>query len=546
MYVAYFGLKEPPFSITPDPHYLYMSSRHREAFAHLLYGLGEGGGFVQLTGEVGTGKTTLCRCLLAQLPTAVDVAFILNPRLTDIELLATVCDELGILYPRRTTSLKTLVEALYGYLLEARSRGRRTVLIIDEAQTLSSQVLEQIRLLTNLETTTEKLLQIILIGQPELIGLLDRPELRQLAQRITARYHLLPCSAKETCRYIAHRLDVAGCHNAIFTPAALRQVYRFSKGIPRLINVICDRALLGAYVRNKQRVDTRIVHQAAQEITGYWPKRLPPWPSPWLAASVLVGIAAALGWMLLSPRTSIPVPNPLANAQTAKNPVAADKPARTPPAVRPEKKLADLLLKDPTVVSDQAAAFTSLFSLWHISDSDGKTGLSCEDALHQELRCLSRSGNWNTLRLLGLPATLELIVPTGETRYAVITALGEHSAALVLGGQTLTVPLKEIEPLWFGRYAFLWRSPALRNPILRPGMRNQDVVWLRERLAHLEGGPLIAEQPELYDQALRARVVEFQRRRSITADGIVGLETLLYLTAGLRDHDTPALGQVHL
>lgn len=539
MYVAYFGLKEPPFSITPDPHYLYMSSRHREAFAHLLYGIGEGGGFVQLTGEVGTGKTTLCRCLLAQLPEHVDVAFILNPRLTDIELLATLCDELGIVYPEGTISLKVFVDALHRYLLEAQSRGRRTVLIIDEAQNLSSQVLEQIRLLTNLETTTEKLLQVILIGQPELISLLARPELRQLAQRITARYHLLPCSARETRQYIAHRLRVAGCNEAIFTPAALRQVYRFSKGVPRLINAICDRALLGAYVQNKWRVDASIARKAAQEVTGRTLKRFPLQPHPWLAASVLAGITAAGVWILLSARESMPVPNPSASAQMAKGP-AADAPDHG----QAEKKLADLL-KDPAVANDQAAAFTSLFSLWHISDSDGKAGLNCEEARQQGLRCLSRSGNWNNLRLLGLPATLELITPTGETRYVVVTALGEHSAALVLGGQALRVPLKEIEPFWFGRFAFVWKPPALQTPLLRPGARSKEVIWLRERLTQLDGGQLTAEQPELYDEALRARVVEFQRRRSIAPDGVVGSETLLYLTAGLRDHDAPSLGQVH-
>ncbi len=540
MYVAYFGLKEPPFSLTPDPHYLYMSSRHREAFAHLLYGLGEGGGFVQLTGEIGTGKTTLCRCLLEQLPEQVDVAFILNPRLTDIELLATLCDELGITYPEGTTSLKTLVDALYRYLLDARARGRRTVLIIDEAQNLSSQVLEQIRLLTNLETTTEKLLQVILIGQPELVSLLDRPELRQLAQRVTARYHLLPCSAKETHQYIAHRLSVAGCSEALFTRAALREVYHFSKGIPRLINAICDRALLGAYVRNRRRVDGHIVRKAAREVAGPTLNRSPLQTHPWFAASVLAAIAVAVAWLLLpSTKDPILISNPPANAQTAKGP-AVDKPDQA----QAERKLADLL-KDPAAASDQATAFMSLFSLWQVSDSDGRAGLSCEDALRQGLRCLNRSGNWNNLRLLGLPATLELITPTGEIRYALVTALGEQSARLVLGGQTLTVPFKEIEPLWFGRYTFLWKPPPLRTPVLRPGMRSKDVIWLRERLAQLGGEPLAGGEQELYDEALRTRVMEFQRRHSLTPDGVVGLETLLYLTAGLSNQDIPSLGQIY-
>src|SRR5919201_4070009 len=236
MYLGHFGLKEPPFSITPDPRYLYMTERHREALAHLLYGIGQGGGFVQLTGEVGTGKTTLCRCLLEQVPPEVDVALLFNPKLTSFELLAAVCDELRIPYPEGTTSLKVLVDALYRHLLDAHARGRRTVLIVDEAQDLSAEVLEQIRLLTNLETTREKLLQIILIGQPELITLLEREDLRQLAQRITARYHLEPFAADETRAYIRHRLQIAGRTRGLFTEAAMRTVHAASRGIPRLIN----------------------------------------------------------------------------------------------------------------------------------------------------------------------------------------------------------------------------------------------------------------------------------------------------------------------
>ena len=268
MYVSHFGLTEPPFSISPDPRYLYMSERHREGLAHLLYGIQQPGGFVQLTGEVGTGKTTLCRCLLAQLPPEVDVAIVLNPRLTVIELLATVCDELGVSYPPETTSVKILVDRLYLHLLEAHGRGRRTVLIIDEAQNLSADVLEQIRLLTNLETTTEKLLQIILIGQPELVRLLERRRLRQLAQRVTARYHLLPLSRPETCGYIRHRVRVAGGSDTLFTPTAMRRVYRLSRGVPRLVNVICDRALLGAFAHEKDRVTAATVRRAGREVLG--------------------------------------------------------------------------------------------------------------------------------------------------------------------------------------------------------------------------------------------------------------------------------------
>ena len=268
MYLAHFGLREAPFSLTPDPRFLYLGERHREGLAHLRYGLEDGGGFVQLTGEIGTGKTTLCRALLAELPGHLDVAFLLNPRVSEVDLLASLCDELRIPYSESDARQKPLVDALYRHLLEAHAGARTTVLLIDEAQNLSPPVLEQVRLLTNLETTKKKLLQIILIGQPELCEVLARSELRQLAQRITARYHLVPFSRRETFDYIAHRIEVAGGSPRIFSPNARAVVYRQSKGVPRLINVFCDRALLGAYVQEQTSVNIATARRAIGEVRG--------------------------------------------------------------------------------------------------------------------------------------------------------------------------------------------------------------------------------------------------------------------------------------
>lgn len=299
MYYQYFGLTEAPFSIAVNPRYLFMSDRHRDALAHLLYGVGTGGGFILLTGEVGTGKTTINRCLLEQLPPDTDVAMILNPALNSIELLATVCDELGIGYDPDKHTLKTLTDKLQAYLLENHGKGRRTVLLIDEAQHLGFDVLEQIRLLTNLETNREKLLQIILIGQPELAQMLARPELRQLNQRITARYNLDPLNLDETGAYIHHRLQVAGMspERVIFPTSVVRGIYKASRGIPRVINVLCDRMLLGAYGRNNYRVDHAMLSLAVKEVLG--DQEIDPVIWRWVGvAAVVLLLGWAGGWLL--------------------------------------------------------------------------------------------------------------------------------------------------------------------------------------------------------------------------------------------------------
>ncbi len=262
-----------------------MSERHAEALAHLLYGINEAGGFIQLTGEVGTGKTTIVRTLLSRVPHHADVALILNPRITPVEFLLTICEELGLgLDEADRDSVKQMVDALNRRLLSAHAEGRRIIVIVDEAQNLSAEVLEQVRLLTNLETATQKLLQIILIGQPELRELLDRTELRQLAQRITGRYHLKPLSREETQQYVRHRLRVAGASGEIFTPAALREVHRVSSGIPRVINVCCDRALLGAYTQETRKVTPALVRRAAGEVYG---RRFAPLWLGWVAGAII-------------------------------------------------------------------------------------------------------------------------------------------------------------------------------------------------------------------------------------------------------------------
>jgi len=566
MYTAHFGLTEPPFSLTPNPRYLYMSERHREGLAHLLYGIRQSGGFVQLTGEVGTGKTTLCRCLLEQLPPEVDVALVLNPRLTVVEFLATLCDELHVVYPSEPTSVKVLVDALHAYLLDTHARGRRTVLIIDEAQNLSAEVLEQIRLLTNLETVAEKLLQIILIGQPELIRLLAGRQLRQLAQRVTARYHLLPFSAPDTVAYIRHRLRVAGKGSELFTWAAMRRVHRLSGGVPRLINVICDRALLGAYAHDLRRIDAATVRRAGREVRGATPPERRGGRLAWTVGLAALGIAAVGLTILGTPKQiSLPQNDQAASAVSSdgratpvaqvvsNNPQTRDvavlgspKQEPTLPAVLAPSpltvspRLADLL-GDPSVGGDDHAAFSSLSSLWGLEYRVASSGLGCDAIRSAGLQCLFRSGNWNRLRRLDLPVILELTGPTGARRRATLVSLGEERATLVIGGREYTYPLGDIDRLWDGSFILVWKAPPIRSRLISRGMRGADVAWLRTRLDALDGRTSKGPGPDVYDGPMEQRVVAFQRSRSLIPDGLVGDETLLHLTLATREPSVPSL-----
>jgi general secretion pathway protein A len=286
MYRKFFGLTQEPFSIAPNPQYLFMSERHREALAHLLFGLRDGG-FVLLTGEIGTGKTTVCRCFLGQVPTRCNVAYIFNPKLTVVELLKSVCDEFHVPYPqqlRGLVSAKDFIDPLNEYLLRTHAVGQNNVLIIDEAQNLTPSVLEQLRLLTNLETNERKLLQIILIGQPELRDILARPELEQLAQRITARFHLGPLTESETSLYIGHRLAVAGMVTAMpFSRDAVRRVFSISRGVPRRINLLCGRAMLGAFATGKHKIDRKIIDKASAEVFDVTQSSAGRWWTGWMA-----------------------------------------------------------------------------------------------------------------------------------------------------------------------------------------------------------------------------------------------------------------------
>src|SRR5512135_167538 len=456
MYTSFFGLQEKPFAITPDPRYLYLSERHAEALAHLLYGINEAGGFIQLTGEVGTGKTTVIRSLLEQLPGHADVALILNPRVTPAEFLLTICEELHIPVPESGRgSTKTLMDLIGRQLLDTHARGRRVVLIVDEAQNLSAATLEQVRLLTNLETATTKLLQIILIGQEELRALLEQPELRQLAQRITGRYHLSPLSADETAGYVKHRMRVAGATAEAFTPGALREIYRLSGGIPRVINVVCDRALLGAFTLEEHRVGPGFVRQAASEVYGR------PVPAPWLRWGTAAAAVAALGlvgfgaWSVLASRKDAGVATVATTQSTAPaaTPAAADAAPAVAPAP-PPPALDELLVAHANDTTTEAA-LARLFARWDIA-YQANAGRGCDQASKQGLECLFQKGSWAQLRTLNRPAILTLTDDVGGTHQVLLVGLDDERATIELGGTTHQVPIAAISRYWFGDFLLLW------------------------------------------------------------------------------------------
>ena len=555
MYTSFFGLQEKPFAITPDPRYLYLSERHAEALAHLLYGINEAGGFIQLTGEVGTGKTTVIRSLLEQLPGHADVALILNPRVTPAEFLLTICEELHVPVPESGQgSTKTLMDLLGRHLLDTHARGRRVVLIVDEAQNLSTQTLEQVRLLTNLETATTKLLQIILIGQPELRELLDQPDLRQLAQRITGRYHLNPLSEDESAGYVKHRMRVAGATAEVFTPSALREIHRLSGGIPRVINVICDRALLGAFTQEDHRAGAKLVRQAASEVYGR------PVPAPWLKWTTAAAVAAALALVAVgvwtfttqrAARTTDVVQDGSTAPAVAASPTAVDPDptavdaisaaaTATSPASAPAAVPLDLLLVRHGNDTTTEAALGKLFALWGAMYEPAR-GRGCDQAGRQGLECLFQKGSWAQLRALNRPAILTLTDDVGRTHQVVLTGLSDEQATLDLGGEAREVSITALSRYWFGDFLLLWRPPLAVVKSLAPGMRGDDVRWLRESLRAAQGLPAVPTGSDLYDEELMRLVQEFQRQNRLTVDGVAGVQTQIALDTVLNATGSPTI-----
>jgi general secretion pathway protein A len=535
MYTSYFNLKQQPFSIAPDPRYLFMSERHREALAHLLYGIGSGGGFVLLTGEIGAGKTTVCRCFIEQIPDNCRLAYIFNPKLTVEELLLTICDEFRIELPPASAGalgVKSYVDAINGYLLDSHAQGSNNVLVIDEAQNLSPQVLEQLRLLTNLETSERKLLQIILIGQPELRTMLAQPELEQLAQRVIARYHLGPLSEAETGAYVTHRLTVAGAHPGNPIPGALAPlVHRLTHGVPRRINLLCDRALLGAYVENSSVVTPKILRRAAQEVfAGEAPTARPPLRWPLVAGGVLAGAAiSAAAWQAV-PRASAPSVPVAATApapQLAKKDVQPVKGAGSIPVAGSTAR--------PLLLATQTEALRELGALW---GQQLPTDEPCQGAPKLNLRCYQGRGGLYELRLLDRPAIVALH-DGQKLGYAVLSSMDADSAVLSVNGQRQKVSLGALATRFDGEFTTLWKQPRAFRDEIHPGDTGPDVDWIAGRLAELNKleAPR-TDQP--LDEPTRRLLRTFQAKQNLKADGVAGPRTFMRLNQ-LSGVDEPHL-----
>ena len=557
MYTSFFGLHEKPFSITPDPRYLFMSERHGEALAHLVYGVTESGGFVQLTGEVGTGKTTLVRSLLLnRMPDNADVAVVLNPQITALEFLLTICEELSIDVPGQKDSTKALTDALNGHLLSAHADGRRTILVVDEAQNLAPAVLEQVRLLTNLETSKQKLLQIILIGQPELRELLGRNDLRQLAQRITGRYHLEPLTRDETAQYVEHRLRVAGALGEVIDAGAKKEVFRLSQGVPRLINVICDRALLGAYSQESRVITRRLITRAANEVSGELERT--PLMRRFAIAAGLIGIVvvAASIWSVA------PDPEPTSNAAEPEvsTPSAIPAPIIAAQSPEPERSSPEELTAETTAVaappraslSEELAlageltstdfALASLFDVWGLEFQSGSRS-GCSQAATAGLACLYQRGSWNGLRQLNRPAILTVVDSSGDSHDVVLLAINDNgSAELSIGGVNVTHQVSQIADIWFGQSMLLWRPPGGAPVSLAPGSRGGEVIWLRQSLANIDDSYISdAIDSDEYDSNLQNIVRQFQKDNRLEVDGLAGQQTLILVNSLIESDGTPRL-----
>ena len=570
MYKDFFGITESPFSIVPSARFLYLSERHREALTHMLSSLNGGGGFGLLTGEVGTGKTTVLRALVSRLPQETQVAVIMNPSLSTRELLASLCDELGIDYTDEAT-IKTLTDGIYQHLLANHREGRQTLLLIDEAQHLLPEVLEQLRLLTNLETDSVKLLKVVLVGQPELQQLLQQDRLRQLAQRITSRYHLLPLTEDEVREYIHYRLQAVDCLHEVFAPAQTKQIAKATGGIPRLINLVCDKSMQLAHQQSTHLLNKELVERACSDVLSW---QLPQYTAPNntdtptasrkpLAVALAAGVVTAIGlgyWSgILSQPNSQPLPvvsdaavqASVAVTATAQEPMTASEPVVSsssqtqpvikavqstsqqaiPQQVRPQRlSPQELWQQVVSQAGSERLAMQTLYKLWGYSTQLNQA--NCESGSRVQLSCFNGTGSLEQLALINRPAIIELNEPSGETYFATLYAIGQERVELLLAGQRFAVSAQWLIQRWNGEYTLLWRPPLGDKTAIRYGQQGPRVQWLDRQLSQLLG--VMPENQDTFEQALLNKLRRFQRAQDLSVDGIAGPRTLMVIDSALN------------
>ena len=557
MYGQFFNIDEGAFSIAPNPKYLFLSSQHQEALAHLLYGITRPGGFVLITGDIGTGKTTVCRSLFSEVPENTDIALIVNPKLNPDDLLASICDELDISYPEYQLSSKTYLNKLNERLIQSHSQGRNTILIVDEAQNLSVDALETIRALTNLETDEQKLLQIILIGQPELRQRLAAPEMEQLNQRITARFHLQAFTKQEVAAYIAHRLKVAESDPELFSQRNIDCIYKKTKGVPRLINVLCDRSLLGAFVQKKKTISNEIIKKAATESLGAQDKRSITNIATW---AVLLLLLASTLWIVFYDKewnkNSVGNGDDLV-VQTDEEKVeleVIEPPAEIKKEIVPvieENAVAAARAKvEPLIIKEQISqpnkielsaqqwAYQKLLASWGVDYSAVEKN-PCEVAKFNGLLCFSGVGDVSLLQRLNRPVILKNKVSQQEISYLFIESVEQGDAIALDQSGEYRISWLEIANSWQGEFELLW-MPLTNRKLIRPGVEGEFVKGIDQTLATIFNRSPSWDDVLRYDRSLVKEVKSFQRAQKISADGVIGPLTQIYMN-NLVNADVPKL-----